>query len=43
LLLYNGIKKWTAPTELTELIQKPFKGMEPFIPAFKYYKILEGE
>jgi len=41
LLLYNGDKKWTAKTNIKDLISKSIP--EKYIPNFSYYKIIENE
>jgi len=41
ILLYNGEKKWTAPVEFSNLVDKSIPEM--YIPAFRYYKIAENE
>ncbi len=43
IILYNGGKKWTAPTEINELIDISYPSLRPYIPHFKYYKIAENE
>jgi predicted transposase/invertase (TIGR01784 family) len=40
-MLYNGEKKWTAPEELSNLIENSIPGR--YIPHFMYYKIAENE
>jgi predicted transposase/invertase (TIGR01784 family) len=40
-MLYNGEKKWTAPEELSILIENSIP--EKYIPKFSYYKIAENE
>jgi len=40
-LLYNGEKKWTAPVNFGNLVDKSIP--EIYIPAFRYYKIAENE
>ncbi|PKL15485.1 MAG: hypothetical protein CVV49_21170 [Spirochaetae bacterium HGW-Spirochaetae-5] len=40
-MLYNGEKKWTAPVEFGNLVDKCIP--EVYIPDFKYYKIAENE
>jgi predicted transposase/invertase (TIGR01784 family) len=40
-LLYNGEKRWTAPEELSILIESSIP--EKYIPVFRYYKIAENE
>ncbi len=40
-MLYNGEKKWTAPVDFGNLVEKSIP--EIYIPAFKYYKIVENE
>lgn len=41
-LLYNGNAKWSAPTELAELIQNP-ELLGEHAPRFKYFKIAINE
>lgn len=41
LLLYNGDRKWTAPSDIRELIHPDIP--EQYIPGFQYYKIIENE
>jgi len=43
ILLYNGERKWTTPTELKELIGVRYKALGKYIPNFAYYKIIENE
>lgn len=43
ILLYNGDDKWTAPLSIEELIDMPFAEMAPYMPRFRYYKIVENE
>jgi len=43
IMLYSGNEKWTAPDNLQELIDIPYKSMKTFIPSFKYFKIIENE
>ena len=40
-LLYNGDKKWTARTNVNELIENTIPGS--YIPDFRYYKVIENE
>lgn len=40
-MLYNGEKRWTAPEELSNLIENSVP--EKYIPRFRYYKIAENE
>jgi predicted transposase/invertase (TIGR01784 family) len=40
-MLYNGEKKWTAPVEFGNLVDKTIP--EVYIPNFRYYKIAENE
>jgi predicted transposase/invertase (TIGR01784 family) len=40
-MLYNGEKKWTAPEEFGNLVDKSIP--EVYIPNFRYYKIAENE
>lgn len=40
-MLYNGEKRWTAPEELSILIENSIS--EKYIPKFRYYKIAENE
>ncbi len=40
-MLYNGEKRWTAPQELNNLIEKTVP--DAYIPRFRYYKIAENE
>ena len=40
-MLYNGEKKWTAPEELSILIEDSIP--EKYIPDFRYFKIAENE
>lgn len=40
-MLYNGEKKWTAPVDFSNLVEKSIPEM--YIPAFRYYKIAENE
>lgn len=40
-MLYNGEKRWTAPEELSNLIENSIP--EKYIPRFRYYKIAENE
>lgn len=40
-MLYNGEKRWTAPQELSRLIEKSIPVQ--YIPDFRYYKIAENE
>ena len=42
-VLYNGDEKWTAPLEFSDLIEGEGKGLETYIPRFRYYKIAENE
>jgi len=41
IMLYNGEKRWTAPEELSILIEESIP--EKYIPRFSYYKIAENE
>ena len=41
LLLYNGRKNWTIPTNVRELIDKRIP--DRFIPSFEYFKIVEKD
>ncbi len=41
IMLYNGEKKWTAPIEFSNLVDKVIPDV--YIPAFRYYKIAENE
>ena len=41
LMLYNGDAPWTAPVELSDLIETRVE--RPFLPSFSYYKIAENE
>jgi predicted transposase/invertase (TIGR01784 family) len=43
IMLYNGDEKWNAPDKLSDLIDARHKSLKPYIPEFKYYKILENE
>jgi len=43
IMLYNGDENWNAPDKLSELIDAGHKSLKPYIPEFKYYKILENE
>ena len=43
ILLHSGLDKWNAPEEISELIDTPPRGMNPFIPSFRYYKISENQ
>jgi len=40
-LLYNGEKKWKAPVEFSNLVDKTIPDV--YIPTFRYYKIAENE
>src|SRR5208337_2025736 len=40
-MLYNGERKWTAPAELGNLIDRVIP--EKYIPSFSYYRIAENE
>lgn len=40
-MLYNGEEKWTASTDLQDLIAPSIPGK--YIPHFSYYKIIENE
>lgn len=40
-MLYNGEKRWTAPEDISILIQNSIS--EKYIPGFSYYKIAENE
>ena len=42
LLLYSGEDKWTAPTDLTQLLEQPDL-FEKYTPQFHYFKIAENE
>jgi len=50
-VLYNGDEKWTAPIEFSELIEegeagegdRKGKGLDTYIPKFRYCKIAENE
>ena len=41
LMLYNGDAPWTAPVELSDLIETRIA--RPFLPSFSYYKVAENE
>ena len=41
LLLYNGQKNWTIPSNVRDLIDKRIPAR--FIPSFEYYKIIEKD
>jgi len=41
IVLYNGKRRWTAPTQMLKLVQ-PISGYESFIPSFEYFVIDEG-
>ena len=41
ILLYNGNKKWTAKTNVNDLVENTIPGI--YIPDFQYYKIVENE
>jgi predicted transposase/invertase (TIGR01784 family) len=43
IMLYNGDEKWNAPDKLSDLIDARHISLKPYIPEFKYYKILENE
>jgi predicted transposase/invertase (TIGR01784 family) len=43
ILLHSGMDKWRAPENISELIGDSPRGMEPFIPNFRYYKISENQ
>jgi len=43
ILLYNGEKKWSTPSELKELIGIRYKALDKYVPNFRYYKIIENE
>jgi predicted transposase/invertase (TIGR01784 family) len=45
MLLYNGEKKWKAPVSIQDLIDKPKElgAVQPYIPHFQYFKIIENE
>ncbi|MFZ4616683.1 MAG: hypothetical protein ACOYM2_10885, partial [Rectinemataceae bacterium] len=40
-MLHNGDAPWTAPVELSELIETGIA--RPFLPSFSYYKMAENE
>ena len=40
-MLYNGEKKWTAPVDFINLVDRSIP--EIYIPSFRYYKIAENE
>ncbi len=42
IVLYNGPKRWTAATELAELIEPVPAGLEPYQPQIRYLLIDEG-
>ncbi len=41
IVLYNGLRKWTAPLQVAELIES-LPGFEAFLPRFEYLVIDEG-
>ncbi|MBN2443236.1 MAG: Rpn family recombination-promoting nuclease/putative transposase [Spirochaetales bacterium] len=41
IMLYNGEEKWTASTQIQDLIQSTIP--DKYIPHFSYYKIIENE
>ena len=41
-VLYNGNERWSAPAEIEDLIEN-VKGLEGYVPKFKYCKIAENE
>jgi len=43
ILIYNGDRKWTTPSELKELIGVRYKTLDKYVPNFRYYKIIENE
>jgi predicted transposase/invertase (TIGR01784 family) len=43
IVLYNGDEKWDAALDIRELIDAPFRSMEPYLPRFSYCKIAENE
>ena len=43
ILLYNGEKKWSTPSELKDLIGIRYKALDKYVPNFRYYKIIENE
>lgn len=43
ILLYNGERKWTAPVDISDLIDISFPSLRPYILHFRYYKIAENE
>ena len=45
ILLYNGERKWTAATNIFQLINVPeqLQQCRPYIPQFQYYPIIENE
>ena len=43
ILLYNGDRKWTTPSELKELIGVRYEALGKYVPNFRYYKIIENE
>lgn len=40
-LLYNGVRRWTAPESFGKLIERTIPDL--YIPEFRYYKIAENE
>ena len=42
IVLYNGQKRWTAATELADLIESAPVGLEPYQPGMRYLLIDEG-
>jgi len=43
ILIYNGDRKWTTPSELKELIGVRYEALGKYVPNFRYYKIIENE
>jgi hypothetical protein len=42
IVLYNGEQRWRAATKLSELIEPPPAGLEPFQPELQYLLLDEG-
>ncbi len=43
ILLYNGDREWTTPSELKELIGVRYKALGKYVPNFRYYRIIENQ
>jgi len=39
MVLYNGDRKWTAPTDFSKLILLPHPGMFPYVPRLMYHLV----